>query len=162
MKLESLKQLYHDQLRDLYDAENRILKALPKMASTASSNALKAAFEKHLVETQGHVDRLDEIFHGIGESPSGKTCLAMKGLVAEGEETIQEDAEPSVKDAALIAAAQRVEHYEMAGYGTVMAYAKVLNDTKALGLLGQTLEEEKKTDAALTDLAESSINIEAA
>ncbi len=162
MKLKNLKQLFHDQLRDLYDAENRLVKALPKMAEASSNPKLKAGFLEHLEQTKTHVSRLEQIFKACDESPSGKTCQAMKGLVAEGEETIDEDAEPAVKDAGLIAAAQRVEHYEMAGYGTVMAYAKVLKEPKALDLLKQTLQEEKATDEKLTTLAESVINPSAA
>jgi ferritin-like metal-binding protein YciE len=126
MKLESLRDLLVEQLQDLYDAENRITKALPKMAKAASSPELKAAFEKHLAETEGHVTRLEQAFEALGEKAKKKTCQAIKGLIEEGEETIKEDAEPEVKDAALIAAAQRVEHYEMAGYGTVGTYAKLL------------------------------------
>jgi ferritin-like metal-binding protein YciE len=162
MKLENLKQLFHDQMRDLYDAENRLVKALPKMAEASTNARLKAGFLEHLEQTKTHVSRLEQIFQAVGESPSGKICQAMKGLVAEGEETISEDADPAVKDAALIAAAQRVEHYEMAGYGTVMAYAKVLKDQNALNLLKQTLQEEKATDEKLTTLAENVVNLEAA
>jgi ferritin-like metal-binding protein YciE len=124
MKLESLRDLLVEQLQDLHDAENRITKALPKMAKAATSPELKAAFEKHLRETKGHVTRLEQAFETLGEKAKKKTCQAVKGLIEEGEETIKEDAEPEVKDAALIAAAQRVEHYEMAGYGTVCTYAK--------------------------------------
>lgn len=162
MKLESLRDLLVEQLQDLYDAENRITKALPKMAKAATSPALKAAFEKHLRETEGQVKRLEQVFEALGETAKTKTCKAMQGLIAEGEETINENAEPEVRDAALIASAQRVEHYEMAGYGTVRSYAKLLKEESCVRLLEQTLEEEKATDAALTTLAESSINVEAA
>ena len=162
MKLASLRDLLVEQLQDLYDAENRITKALPKMAKAATAPELKAAFEKHLAETEGHVSRLEEVFGHLGEKARKKTCKAMQGLVEEGEETIKEDAEPEVKDAALIAAAQRVEHYEMAAYGTVSAYAKLLNEKAILKLLRATLAEEKATDEALTELAESTINVEAA
>jgi len=161
MKAESLKQLFHDQLRDLYDAETRITMALPKMEQAATNPQLKAAFQKHLGETQQQVQRLEQVFQSIGEAPTGKTCKAMQGLVAEGDETLTEYDDPSVTDAALIAAAQRVEHYEIAGYGTVMAYAKILGDQNALGLLQQTLAEEKKTDESLTTLAESMVNLQA-
>ena len=161
MKIETLQQLFIEQLRDLYDAESRLLKALPKMAKAATHPDLKAAFEQHLAETEGQVERLKQVFKLEDKAARRKTCKAMEGLIAEGEETIEEDAEPAVKDAALIASAQRVEHYEMAGYGTVMAYAKLLNETEALELLGQTLEEEKATDAKLTALAENVINLEA-
>ena len=162
MKLESLRDLLVEQLQDLYDAENRITKALPKMAKAATSPALKAAFEKHLRETEGQVKRLEQVFEALGEKAKTKTCKAMQGLIAEGEETMGENAEPEVLDAALIASAQRVEHYEMAGYGTVRSYAKLLKEDAIVGLLEQTLEEEKATDEALTTLAESSINVEAA
>jgi ferritin-like metal-binding protein YciE len=161
MKLQSLRDLLVEQLQDLYDAEHRITKALPKMAKAATSPDLKAAFEKHLTETEGQIDRLDQVFDAMGVKAKKKTCKAMQGLIEEGEETIKEDAEPEVKDAALIAAAQRVEHYEMAGYGTVSAYAKLLNEKAILKLLQATFAEEKATDEALTELAESTINIEA-
>ena len=159
MKLETLRDLLVEQLQDLYDAEKRITKALPKMAKAATSTELKAAFEKHLGETEGQVERLEKAFEAMGEKPKTKTCKAMQGLIAEGEETIKEDAEAEVKDAALIAAAQRVEHYEMAAYGTVSAYAKLLNEKTVLKLLQETLAEEKATDEALTELAESTINV---
>jgi ferritin-like metal-binding protein YciE len=162
MKLESLRDLLVEQLQDLYDAENRITKALPKMAKAATSPALKAAFEKHLRETEGQVKRLEQVFEALGETAKTKTCKAMQGLIAEGEETMSENAEPEVLDAALIASAQRVEHYEMAGYGTVRSYAKLLKEDAIVRLLEQTLQEEKATDEALTTLAESSINVEAA
>lgn len=162
MKLETLRDLLLEQLSDIYDAENRITKALPKMAKAATSPELKAAFEKHLTETEGQVARLEQVFELLGEKAKKKPCKAMQGLIAEGEETIKEDAEPEVKDAALIAAAQRVEHYEMAAYGTVSAYAKQLKEKDVLKLLKATLAEEKATDEALSELAESTINIEAA
>src|SRR5947209_3144272 len=117
MKLESLRELLVEQLQDLYDAEQRITRALPKMEKAASSPELKAAFRKHLGETEGHVKRLEQVFQQLGQSARAKTCKAMEGIIAEGEETIKQDAEPEVRDAALIASAQRVEHYEMAGYG---------------------------------------------
>ena len=159
MKLESLRDLLVEQLQDLYDAEHRITKALPKMAKAAASPELKAAFEKHLKETEGQIERLDQAFGLLGEKPKKKTCKAMQGLIEEGAETIKEDAEPEVKDAALIAAAQRVEHYEMAGYGTVRAYAKLLKESAVVKLLEETLAEEEATDEALTELAESTINV---
>lgn len=161
MKLESLRDLLVEQLQDLYDAENRITKALPKMAKAATSPELKAAFEKHLKETEGQIGRLEQAFELLGEKAKKKTCQAIKGLIEEGEETIKEDADPEVKDAALIAAAQRVEHYEIAGYGSVSAYAKLLKEKDVLKLLQATLAEEKATDEALTELAESTINLEA-
>jgi ferritin-like metal-binding protein YciE len=162
MKIESLRELLVEQLHDLYDAEQRLTKALPKMAKAASSPQLKGAFKKHLTETEGHVTRLEQAFKSLDEKVSKKTCKAMQGLIAEGEDTIEEDAEPEVKDAALIAAAQRVEHYEIAAYGTVSAYAKLLERKDVLKLLQATLAEEKATDEALTELAESTINVEAA
>jgi ferritin-like metal-binding protein YciE len=161
MKLESLRDLLIEQVQDIYDAENRITKALPKMAKAATSPQLKRAFEKHLEETKGHVQRLEQVFDHLGKKVKKKTCKAMEGLIAEGEETIKEDADPEVRDAALIAAAQRVEHYEMAGYGTLSAYAKLLKEKNVLKLLQATLAEEKATDKALTVLAETAINVEA-
>jgi ferritin-like metal-binding protein YciE len=161
MKLESLRDLMVEQMQDLYDAEKRITSALPKMAKAASSPELKAAFEKHLKETENHVTRLEKSFDILGEKAKAKKCKAMEGLIAEGTETIEEDAEPEVKDAALIAAAQRVEHYEMAGYGTVSAYARLLNQPGVLELFQETMAEEEATDEALTRLAESTINLQA-
>jgi len=160
MKLESLRDLFVDELKDLYNAENQLVKALPKMAKAASAPDLKRAFQSHLKETKSQVGRLKQIFTGLGLSPAGKTCKAMKGLVAEGSDMIKEDAEPEVKDAGLIAAAQRVEHYEMAGYGCVRTYAKLLGETKAATLLQQTLDEEGAADKKLTQLS-SQINVEA-
>lgn len=157
-KLATLRDLYIEELRDLYSAENQITKALPKMMKAASAPELKAAFEKHLKETEGQIERLETIFEGLGESPKGKTCAAMKGLVEEGSELMSEDADPSVMDAGLIAAAQRVEHYEMAGYGSARTFAQHLGETKAVKLLQATLDEEGATDKALTALAESVIN----
>jgi ferritin-like metal-binding protein YciE len=162
MKLESLRDLLVEQLQDLYDAEHRITKALPKMAKAATSAELKAAFQKHLTETEGQVRRLERVFEALGEKAKKKTCKAMQGLIEEGEETIKEEAEPEVRDAALIAAAQRVEHYEMAGYGTVRAYAQLLKETAIVKLLEQTYAEEKATDESLSELAERAINVEAA
>jgi ferritin-like metal-binding protein YciE len=161
MKLDSLQKLYVEELRDLYSAENQILKALPKMAKAASSPELKQAFEEHLEQTKGQVDRLERIFEKLGKSPKGKKCKAMEGLVEEGAELMKEDADPAVLDAGLIAAAQRVEHYEIAGYGTVRTYANMLEDQDAADLLQETLDEEGETDKKLTSLAESLINVEA-
>jgi ferritin-like metal-binding protein YciE len=160
-KLETLKDLFIEELRDLYSAETQILKALPKMKKAAHSEDLKSAFEHHLEQTKGHVSRLEQIFETLGEKPTGKTCKAMEGLVEEGSEMISEKAEPAVKDAGLIAAAQRVEHYEMAGYGTVRTFADHLKMTRAAQLLQETLDEEEETDKRLTDLAESHINLQA-
>jgi ferritin-like metal-binding protein YciE len=162
MKMDSLKKLYLEELRDLYSAENQILKALPKMAKAASSAELKAGFEEHLEQTKGQVKRLDQIFEKLGSSSSGKTCKGIEGIIKEGEELMKENAEPEVLDAGLIAAAQRVEHYEIAGYGTVRTYARILKDQEAARLLQETLDEEGETDKKLTRLAESGINVEAA
>jgi ferritin-like metal-binding protein YciE len=161
MKLDSLKKLYIEELRDLYSAENQILKALPKMEKAATAPELKEAFRSHLEETKGQVKRLERIFEKLDESPKGKTCKAMEGLVEEGEELLKEKAEPAIRDAGLIAAAQRVEHYEMAGYGTVRTYARLLKETEAEELLQETLDEEGQADKKLNKLAESLINREA-
>ncbi|MEY2559788.1 MAG: hypothetical protein QOG51_203 [Verrucomicrobiota bacterium] len=161
MAMDSLKDLYVDELKDLYNAENQLLKALPKMAKKASAPELKRAFQDHLAQTEGHVNRLEKIFKGLGEKPTGKTCKAMKGLVEEGKEIIEEDGDGSVLDAALIGAAQRVEHYEIAGYGVVRTFASLLGENSAMDLLQRTLNEEAETDKKLTGLAESIINVEA-
>jgi ferritin-like metal-binding protein YciE len=151
---QGLKELYLDELKDLYNAENQLVKALPKMAKAASSNELRQGFEKHLAQTRGHVQRLEKIFQALGESPKGKTCKGMQGLIEEGSETTEEDYEGSVMDAALIGAAQRVEHYEIAGYGTVRSMAETLGEDDHVSLLEETLKEEKETDEKLTELAE--------
>ena len=161
MALDSLHDLYVEELKDLYSAESQLLKALPKMAKAASSPELKAAFTEHLEVTRGQVARLETIFTGLGAKPKGKRCKAMEGLVEEGKEIIGEEGRPSVKDAALIAAAQRVEHYEMAGYGCVRTFARLLGRADHAKLLQQTLDEEGAADKALTSLAESVINVEA-
>ena len=161
MKKNDLHELYVEQLRDLYSAENQLVKALPKMAEAATTDELRTAFEEHLEQTQGHVQRLETIFENLGEKPTGEKCKGMEGLVKEGSDVIEnDDFEGEVKDAALIAAAQRVEHYEIAGYGTVRTFASLLEDDEAVELLEQTLEEEKETDQRLTDIAES-VNLEA-
>jgi ferritin-like metal-binding protein YciE len=161
MKLDTLKKLYVEELRDVYSAENQLLKALPKMAKGASSDELKQAFETHLEQTKGHVERLDEIFEALGEKPTGKTCKAMQGLIEEGSEMLEEEGEESVIDAGLIGAAQRVEHYEIAAYGTLRGFAELLGEEDAAELLQQTLDEEGETDKLLTDLAEDIVNPEA-
>jgi ferritin-like metal-binding protein YciE len=161
MKLDSLETLLVEELRDLYNAERQILKALPKMAKAASSPNLEKGFQEHLHQTQTQVERLDKIFTDLGKSPKGKKCEAMEGLLKEGAELLEADAEPPVLDAALIAAAQRVEHYEIAGYGCARTYAKLLGHDEATKLLQQTLDEEKRTDEKLTELAVGSINTEA-
>jgi ferritin-like metal-binding protein YciE len=152
MAEKGLKELYIDELKDLYNAENQLLKALPKIAKAATSEDLSAGFEEHLEQTKGHVQRLEDIFKQLGESPKGKKCKGMEGLIEEGSEAIDEyDGE--LLDAALIGAAQRVEHYEIAGYGTVIAFAEELGESDHVELLNQTLEEEKQADQKLTDLA---------
>lgn len=161
MKLKSLHDLYVDELKDLYNAEQQLLKALPKMAKAASDPQLAQAFTDHLAETQGQVERLDQIFEKLETSAKGKKCKAMEGLLEEGRELLAEDADPSVLDAALIAAAQRVEHYEMAGYGCVRTFARLLGYDDEADLLQETLNEEGAADKKLTKLAESVINIEA-
>ncbi len=161
MKEKALKELYIDELRDIYSAENQLTKALPKMAKAATSEELRAGFEEHLEQTQGHVNRLEQIFEELGEKPTGKKCKGMEGLVEEGKEMIEEDElEGDVLDAGLISAAQRVEHYEIAAYGCVRTYANLLGENDAADLLEQTLKEEKETDQKLTKLAEK-INVEA-
>lgn len=158
MKAESLHDLYLEQLKDLYDAENQLIKALPKMAKAASSEELRNAFEEHLEKTKEHARRIETIFEGMGEKAKGQKCKAMEGLVKEGGEVIEEGMEDGVKDAALIAAAQRVEHYEMAGYGCVRTYASLLGDSEAANLLEQTLQEEREADELLGGIAEQ-INV---
>lgn len=160
MKIESLRELFVEELKDLYSAEQQLVKALPKLAKAATSPELRRGFEKHLEETKAQVERLESIFEDLDESPKGKKCKAMEGLVEEGSEVIEEDMEDDVRDAALIAAAQRVEHYEIAGYGCVRTYAELLGESKAAKLLQKTLDEEGATDKALTGLAEQ-INLDA-
>ena len=159
-KINTLEDVFIEQLRDLYNAENQLIKALPKMAKAAHSAELKEGFEHHLEQTKEHANRLEKIFEELDKKPTGKTCKAMKGLVEEGAETIEENASPEAKDAALIAAAQRVEHYEIAGYGSVCNFAKVLGHDEAAETLQTTLDEESETDKTLTKLAET-INQEA-
>jgi ferritin-like metal-binding protein YciE len=160
MQQQALRDLYIDELRDIYNAETQLVKALPKMAKAATSDELRSGFEEHLEQTRGHVSRLEQIFEDLDEKPSGKKCAGMEGLVKEGGELIKSEFEGEVKDAGLIGAAQRVEHYEIAAYGTVRAFAELLGDRNAVDLLNQTLEEEKETDKKLTQLA-SEINVEA-
>jgi ferritin-like metal-binding protein YciE len=153
MAEQGLKELFVDELKDLYNAENQLVKALPKLAKASESPELKAGFEEHLEQTKGHVERLESIFSKLGENPKGKKCKGMEGLVEEGAEAIEEY-EGAVRDAALIGGAQRVEHYEIAGYGTVIAMAKQLGEPGHAKLLEQTLTEEKETDAKLTSLSQ--------
>ena len=159
---DNLEDLFCAQLEDLYDAEKRLTEALPKMASSACAPQLKSAFQEHLRQTEGHVRRLEQIFHQLGKSPSRETCPAMKGLISEGNEMAHAKGDDDVRDAALIAAAQRVEHYEISGYGTARTFAQRLGHTEAARLLQQTLDEEKETDKRLTQIAESSVNVQAA
>ena len=161
MKLDTLKTLYIDELRDLYNAENQLLKALPKMAKASSSEELQDAFEKHLEQTKMHVERLEEVFEEIGGKPKGKTCKAMKGLIDEGSEVLKEDGEESVIDAGIIVAAQKVEHYEIAGYGSVRTFAQLLGKDKSADLLQTTLDEESEANELLNKLAEDIVNPEA-
>jgi ferritin-like metal-binding protein YciE len=161
MEKQDLRELYIDELKDIYSAETQMVKALPKLAQAANSEDLRNGFEEHLEQTRGHVQRLEQIFSALGEKPTGKKCKGMEGLVSEGGETIGEDYEGDLMDAALISAAQRVEHYEIAAYGTVRTFAEILGETDAAQLLEQTLEEEKETDEKLTKLA-GEINVQAA
>jgi ferritin-like metal-binding protein YciE len=161
MKLDTLQKLYIDELRDLYNAENQLLKALPKMAKAASSEELKNAFEKHLEQTETHVERLENIFEQLDQTPKGKTCHGMKGLIEEGSEILKEEGDPSVLDAGIIVAAQKVEHYEIAGYGSVRTFAELLNQKSAVELLQTTLDEESEANELLNGLAESIVNPEA-
>ena len=154
MKQNTLKELYLDELRDLYDAEQQLVKALPKMAKASTSPELRNGFEEHLEQTKGHVQRLEQIFEGLGEPAKGKKCKGMAGLVAEGAEMMDEDFEDKVMDAGLISAAQRVEHYEIAAYGTVRTFANLLGESEAESLLETTLNEEKETDQKLTDASQ--------
>ena len=161
-EFHSLEDLFVDQLEDLYDAENRIVKVLPKMIEAASAPVLKQVFQHHLTETTHHVDRLDRIFRELNRNPERETCEAMKGLLREGEEMIQAKGDPDVRDAALIAAAQRIEHYEMAGYGTARSIALRLGYPEAAHLLQDTLREETAADRKLTEVAETTVNVRAA
>lgn len=154
MKENNLKELYLDELRDLFDAEQQLIKALPKMAKAATSDDLREGFEEHLEQTKEHARRLEQIFNSMGEAPKGKKCKGMAGLVSEGSQMLREDFEGEVKDAAIISAAQRVEHYEIAAYGTVRDFANLMGESEAVSLLEQTLNEEKETDRKLTELSE--------
>jgi len=160
MPNQGLKDLYIDELKDLYNAENQLVKALPKLARAAASDELRQGFEEHLEQTKGHVERLEKIFQMLDESPKGKKCKGMEGLIVEGSEVMEEDYEGSLLDAALIGTAQRVEHYEIAGYGTARSFAESLGETDHVSLLNETLEEEKETDQKLTELAKQ-VNTEA-
>jgi ferritin-like metal-binding protein YciE len=162
LKLDSLRDLLIEELRDLYSAETQLVEALPKMAEAASSQELRSAFEHHLEQTREHVSRLKDIFEEIGEKSSGETCEAMKGLIKEGEILVKAEGDPDVRDAGLIGAAQRVEHYEIAGYGTARSLAQRLGDRQVAGTLQLTLNEEAEADKKLTSIAESQVNVSAA
>jgi ferritin-like metal-binding protein YciE len=161
MELETLKDLYIHELKDLHSAEKQLTKALPKMAKAATNQSLADGFKLHLDQTEEHVNRLEKILESHNQSPRGPKCKGMEGLIEEGSEMIEEDAEDEVRDAGLISAAQRVEHYEIAGYGCARTYAELLGDTKGAKLLQQTLDEEGATDKKLTELAKTLINIRA-
>jgi ferritin-like metal-binding protein YciE len=160
MKVENLRELLVDELRDLYSAETQLTKALPKVAKNASDSKLKQAIEHHLKETEGHVERLEQVFKMLNESPKGKTCEGMKGLITEADERIKEGGQDAALDAGLIADAQRVEHYEIAAYGSARTFAGLCGEQKVVTLLEKTLEEEKNADSTLTKIAQS-INVEA-
>ena len=153
MSVETIDKLLVAELKDLYSAENQITKVLPKLAKAAQSNELKKAFESHLKETEGQIQRLEQIFEILGGSPKGKVCVGMKGVLEEGNEMLEETVEGEIRDAALISAAQRVEHYEMAGYGSVRSYAELLGKQQIAQLLQATLEEERAADKKLTDIS---------
>ncbi len=161
MSLDSLQDLFLEELKDVYHAEKQLVAALPKMAKAATSPELEEAFTSHLAETKGHVDRLERIFKDLGVPARGKRCKGMEGLIEEGKEVLEEEGEAAVIDAALIAAAQRVEHYEIAAYGCLRTYAQLLGHQNALSLLSQTLEEEEAADEKLSAIGESQVNADA-
>ncbi len=160
-KLDSLSTLLEEELKDIYSAEKQLLKALPKMAKKATSAELRAALEEHLEVTKGQVNRLEQVFEAMGKTAKAKTCKAMQGLLEEGKEIMEEDADDAVMDAGIIAAAQKVEHYEIASYGTVRTWARLCGQEEAANLLQETLDEEGEADSKLTELAESIVNPEA-
>jgi ferritin-like metal-binding protein YciE len=162
MQMTNLEDLLKTDLKDMLNAENQIARALPKMIKSATNEQLREAFEMHLEETKGHVERVEQVMELLGMPVKGKTCKAMQGIIEEGKEVMEEDADDEVMDAALIGAAQKVEHYEIATYGTLCTYAELLGLGEAKKLLGQNLEEDKATDEKLTELAEAVINLEAA
>jgi ferritin-like metal-binding protein YciE len=161
-KMATMDDLFLDEIRDLYDAEKQLTKALPKMAKAVASDQLRQAFEEHLGQTEVHVERLEQIFESLAQASSGKKCAAMSGLIKEGDELAGDTEQTAVRDAGLIAAAQKVEHYEIAGYGSARAHAEILGHTSAVRLLDETLAEEKETNEKLNSLAEMGINKEAA
>lgn len=161
MEIDSLRKLFVDELKDLYSAEKQLVQALPKMAKKASNEQLRRAFEEHLRVTEGQVERLERVFQVLDKPARAKKCKAMEGLIEEGKEMMGEDMDPEVMDAALISIAQKVEHYEIASYGTVRTWAELMGESEAAKLLQQTLDEEGEADKKLTQLAETSINVEA-
>jgi ferritin-like metal-binding protein YciE len=162
MSLDSLQSLFLEELKDMYHAEKQLVQALPRMAKAAGAPSLQQAFTTHLAETKGHVERLERIFQDLGQTARGKRCKGMEGLVEEGKQILEEEGEAAVIDAALIAAAQRVEHYEIAAYGCLRAYAQLLGHRRAVTLLGETLAEEEAADKKLTAIGEGGVNAEAA
>lgn len=161
-KLSTMEELFLDEIRDLYDAERQLTRALPEMAGAASSDELRDVFEEHLEQTHNHIQRLERIFEVLGEKATGKKCAAMTGLIKEGNEIVSASDETTVRDAGLIAAAQKVEHYEISGYGSARTHAEILGDEKAARLLDETLFEEREADERLNDLALNLINEQAA
>lgn len=161
LKLDSMRKLFVDQLRDIYNAETQLTKALKEMADSATDQELKAAFEDHLHETEQHVDRLEKVFKSLDYKPEGEVCDAMKGLISEGKDLLKEKGDPEVKDAGLIIAAQKVEHYEIATYGSLVHLAKLLDERETASTLEETLKEEKAADAKLNDIAINRVNREA-
>jgi ferritin-like metal-binding protein YciE len=162
MSLDSLEKLFFEELKDIYNAEKQLTRALPRMAKAAESQELSQAFTNHLRETEGQIQRLERVFKEVGQAVRGKKCKGMEGLIEEGKEKMEEDGEPEVLDAALIASAQKVEHYEIAAYGCLRTYAELLGFTESAQLLQQNLEEEEATDKKLNQLAEGGINEQAA
>ena len=162
MPAKSLRELFVEELRDTYDAEKQVTKALPKMIKAATDPDLRSAFELHLEETRGQIERLEQVFEALGEKPRGKRCEGVAGILEEGKSIMEEDFDDMTMDASLIASAQRVEHYEMAAYGTLVSWATVMGHEEAVGLLQETLDEEKAADEKLTGIAEGGINQEAA
>ncbi len=161
MKFENLQKLFIHELKDLHDAENQILEALPKMIEKTSDNDLRSDLEKHLDETRKQVERLEDIFQEMGEDPGGQRCEGMAGLIEESEEVLKQDADPDVLDAGIIAQAQRIEHYEISGYGTAATYASTLENDRAGKLLRETLDEEKTADQKLNEVAKRAVNVKA-
>jgi ferritin-like metal-binding protein YciE len=160
--IESMTELLVDELEDLYDAENRLTKAIPKMAKQATNDGLRSALQEHLQQTQNHVTRLEQAFQQLGEKAQAKACAGMKGIIEEGDEHVGEDyADDDLRDAVIIGSAQRVEHYEIAAYGTAIAHARLLDQPEVVSLLEETLEEEKAADVKLTEIAESAVNVDA-